>query len=52
MRAVIFRQHGDESVLELADIPDPPVSARDARVRVYAVALNHLDIWVRKGWRG
>lgn len=52
MKAVIFRQHGDESVLELADIPAPAVGARDVLVRVQAVALNHLDIWVRKGWPG
>src|SRR5262245_10478304 len=52
MRAVIFRKHGDESVLEMADIPAPRVGARDVLVRVRAVALNHLDIHVRRGWPG
>ncbi|HEY8210800.1 MAG TPA: alcohol dehydrogenase catalytic domain-containing protein, partial [Myxococcaceae bacterium] len=52
MKAVIFRKHGDESVLELADMPMPAVGARDVRVRVHAVALNHLDLWVRKGHPG
>lgn len=52
MKAVIFRKHGDSSVLELADMPTPEVSARGVLVRVKAVALNHLDIWVRKGWKG
>jgi NADPH:quinone reductase-like Zn-dependent oxidoreductase len=52
MKAVIFRKHGDESVLELAEMPDPAVGARDVRVKVHAVALNHLDLWVRKGHPG
>lgn len=52
MKAVLFKQHGDESVLELSDFPVPEVSARGVLVRVKAVALNHLDIWVRKGWKG
>lgn len=52
MKAVIFRKHGDSSVLEFADTPAPEVSARGVLVRVKAVALNHLDIWVRKGWKG
>jgi len=52
MKAVIFRKHGDESVLELADVPAPAAGARDVLVRVHAVALNHLDIHVRRGWPG
>jgi NADPH:quinone reductase-like Zn-dependent oxidoreductase len=52
MRAVAFRQHGDEQVLELVELPEPAVGARDVRVRVKAVALNHLDRWVRQGWPG
>lgn len=52
MKAVIFRKHGDESVLELAEVPDPAVGARDVRVKVHAVALNHLDLWVRMGHPG
>jgi NADPH:quinone reductase-like Zn-dependent oxidoreductase len=52
MRAVAFRQHGDEQVLELVELPEPPVGARDVLVRVKAVALNHLDRWVRQGWPG
>ncbi len=52
MKAVAFSQHGDESVLSLIDVPEPAPSARGVVVRVKAVALNHLDIWVRKGWPG
>jgi NADPH:quinone reductase-like Zn-dependent oxidoreductase len=47
--AVILRAHGGPEVLarETIDLPDP--GPREVRVRVRAVALNHLDIWVRRG---
>src|SRR3954467_682647 len=52
MKAVVFRKHGDASVLGGADVPEPKLGARDVLVAVKAVALNHLDIWVRKGLPG
>ncbi len=52
MKAVVFRQHGGPEVLELAQLPEPVLGAKDVLVRVKAVALNHLDVWVRKGWPG
>src|SRR5687768_2519128 len=52
MKAIGFRRHGEADVLERLDLPDPTPSARGVVVRVKAVALNHLDIWVRKGWSG
>ena len=52
MKAIAFRKHGDESVLELLELPEPKPSARGVMVRVKAVALNHLDLWVRRGWPG
>src|SRR5579883_2455446 len=47
--AVVLRSHGGPEVLvrESIDLPDP--GPREVRVRVRAVALNHLDIWVRRG---
>ncbi len=52
MRAIAFARHGDDSVLEAIELPMPKPSARGVVVRVKAVALNHLDIWVREGWPG
>jgi NADPH:quinone reductase-like Zn-dependent oxidoreductase len=52
MRAVAFHRHGDASVLEPIELPDPKPSARNVVIRVKAVALNHLDVWTRKGWPG
>ena len=52
MKAVVLRAHGDASVLEVAEVPEPKIGARDVLIAVKAVALNHLDVWVRKGWPG
>jgi len=52
MKAVAFYGHGGADVLKLADLPPPAVSAQGVRVRVKAVGLNHLDIFVREGWPG
>jgi NADPH:quinone reductase-like Zn-dependent oxidoreductase len=47
--AIVLRAHGGPEVLvrETIDLPDP--GPREVRVRVRAVAMNHLDLWVRRG---
>jgi len=52
MKAILIREHGGLDKLELADVPDPTARAGEAVVRVRAVALNHLDIWLRRGVPG
>lgn len=52
MKAIFFEQHGGVEVLKYADLPDPQPKTGEALIRVKAVALNHLDIWVRRGWEG
>jgi NADPH:quinone reductase-like Zn-dependent oxidoreductase len=49
MRAIRFHQHGGPEVLRYEDAPDPRPAAGEALVRVRACALNHLDIWARRG---
>lgn len=49
MRAVTLRAHGGPEVLQLEDIPLPDPGPGEVRVAIRAVALNHLDLWVRKG---
>jgi NADPH:quinone reductase-like Zn-dependent oxidoreductase len=49
MKAMVLREHGGPDVLRLEDIEVPEPGPGEVRVRVRAVALNHLDIWVRKG---
>lgn len=49
MKAVRFHQHGGPEVLRYEDAPDPVVGPGEALVRVRACALNHLDLWQRRG---
>jgi len=49
MRAVVLRKHGGPEVLGVEDLPEPHAGPGQVRVRVAAVAMNHLDIWVRNG---
>jgi NADPH:quinone reductase-like Zn-dependent oxidoreductase len=52
MKAVRIHQFGGAEVLTYEDIPDPQPRKDQILVRVRACALNHLDIWVRKGLPG
>src|SRR5512147_2752951 len=52
MRAFVIENHGGEEALHLRDRPLPEPGPGEARVRVRAVALNHLDLWVRNGVPG
>lgn len=52
MKAVVFHQHGGPEVLEYTDRPDPSINAGQVLVEVKACALNHLDVWARKGLPG
>jgi len=49
MRAVQFHQHGGPEVLRCEDVPDPTPGPGEVLVRVRACALNHLDLWERRG---
>lgn len=49
MKAVRFHQHGGPEVLRYDDAPDPDLLPGEVLVRVRACALNHLDLWARRG---
>jgi len=49
MRAVRFHQHGGVDVLRCEEAPDPVLAPGEVLVRVRACALNHLDLWERRG---
>lgn len=52
MKATVFHKHGPPEVLSYEDCKDPVVGPNQVLVKVKAVALNHLDLFVRAGIPG
>ncbi|HYN86608.1 MAG TPA: zinc-binding dehydrogenase [Pyrinomonadaceae bacterium] len=52
MKATVFYEHGGPEVLRYEERPDPRPLANEVLVEVRACALNHLDVWTRKGLPG
>jgi NADPH:quinone reductase-like Zn-dependent oxidoreductase len=49
MKAIVYAEHGGPEVLKYVDRVEPATGAGEVLVRVRACALNHLDLWLRKG---
>ena len=52
MKAIRIHEHGGVDRLVPEDLPSRPIRSDEARVRVRAAGLNHLDLWVRRGIPG
>jgi NADPH2:quinone reductase len=52
MQAVQFAGHGDRDVIEYGEYPDLEMGREEVRVDMRAGALNHLDVWTRRGLPG
>lgn len=52
MKAVFIREHGDPSVIQVGDMPEPKAGPGEIVVRVRACGLNRLDLYTRAGTRG
>jgi NADPH:quinone reductase-like Zn-dependent oxidoreductase len=52
MKAIYFSEHGELDVIRYGDVPDPRPMPGEALLQVKACAINHLDVWVRRGWAG
>jgi tumor protein p53-inducible protein 3 len=50
MKAIIVEKPGDESVLKLAEVPDPTIKPDEILIRVRAAGLNRADIMQRQGF--
>jgi NADPH:quinone reductase-like Zn-dependent oxidoreductase len=52
MNAIRFHEFGGPEVLRYEEVPDPELRKDQVLIRVRACALNHLDLWIRKGLPG
>jgi NADPH:quinone reductase-like Zn-dependent oxidoreductase len=52
MKTVRIHEFGGPEVLRYEDVPDPALRKDHILIRVRACALNHLDLWIRKGMPG
>ena len=49
MRAAVFDDFGGPEVVEIRSVPVPEPGPGEVRIKVEAAAMNHLDLWVRRG---
>jgi NADPH:quinone reductase-like Zn-dependent oxidoreductase len=49
VKAVTLRSHGGPEVLTVEELAEPEAGPGEVRVKVEAVAVNHVDLWVRRG---
>ncbi|MFW9990628.1 MAG: zinc-binding dehydrogenase [Candidatus Odinarchaeota archaeon] len=52
MKAILLHEHGGPEKLIYGDFSDPEVGTGQILIKVKAVALNHLDLFVRQGIPG
>jgi NADPH:quinone reductase-like Zn-dependent oxidoreductase len=52
MNAIVYSEHGGPHVLRYVEVAEPHIGPHEVLVRVRACALNHLDLWVRRGIPG
>ncbi|HET8654634.1 MAG TPA: zinc-binding dehydrogenase [Longimicrobiaceae bacterium] len=49
MLAAIFHEHGGPEVVRIEEVERPEPGPGELLVEVRAAAMNHLDLWVRRG---
>lgn len=49
MKALAFYEHGGSDKLQIVDLPKPTIGPDDVLINVKAIALNQLDLFVRRG---
>jgi len=52
MQAVQFTEHGGTDVIEYGEYETLELAGGEVRVAIRAGALNHLDVWTRRGLPG
>src|SRR5512132_2584734 len=49
MKAIVVREFGAPEVLKLEDVPDPSAGRGQVLVRVKAVGVNPVEVYIRSG---
>jgi len=49
VKAAVFSEFGGPEVVHLAEVEPPVPGPGEVRIAVRAAAMNHLDLWVRRG---
>jgi NADPH:quinone reductase-like Zn-dependent oxidoreductase len=49
MKAAIFHEYGGPEVVRVEEVSAPRPAPGEVLIRVRAAAMNHLDLWVRRG---
>jgi NADPH:quinone reductase-like Zn-dependent oxidoreductase len=49
VKAARIHEEGGPEVLVLEDVPEPVAGQGEVLIRLRTSALNHLDVWIRKG---
>src|SRR5947199_2669291 len=49
MKAILVREHGGPEVLQLEELPDPTPNPDQVVVRLKAVGVNPVDVYIRTG---
>lgn len=52
MRASVITETGGLDVISVKEVPAPEIGADDVLVDVKASAVNHTDVWIRRGYEG
>ena len=52
MQAIRIHKHGGTEVLNNDFVPKPKPKSNEVLIQIKAAAMNHLDIWVRRGIPG
>jgi len=49
MKAAVFSEFGGPEVVRIDEVEKPEPGPHEVRIQVRAAAMNHLDLWVRRG---
>jgi NADPH:quinone reductase-like Zn-dependent oxidoreductase len=52
MKAIVIHEFGGPEVLKYEDVPEPQLRKDQVLIKIKACAMNHLDLFIRKGLPG